>query len=590
MYILGLSCFYHDSAAVLIKDGSILAAAEEERFSRIKHDSDFPKNAIAFCLSYAHVTGKDLDCVVFYEKPYVKFVRILMTSLATFPYSWKLFCDSMKEWLSRKLWIKQEIAERINVSPHKIYFCDHHMSHAGSAFYPSPFKKAAILTLDGVGEWSVGIWGVGSGNKIQIYKELRFPHSLGLLYSTFTSFLGFEINDGEYKVMGMAPLGRPLLVDKIRKLIDIKEDGSFQLDLSYFTFYSSVDKSFSQKFEALFGKPRNPNDLFFTEKTGWPRFWGKRPKDYTQKAKINQYYADVAASIQNVTEEIIVKICRYLAKETKLTNLCMAGGVGLNSVANGRIIRETPFKQLFVQPAAGDSGGALGAALYFYHHILGYRRRNLMQHAFYGEGYSEAQIVSVLKARNLSYTKYTNDQRLIQDVAEELTHKKVVGWFEGRFEWGPRALGHRSILADPRQQDMKDIVNSKIKFREPYRPFAPSVLGEKATDYFLIDNPKGNSPTRFMLVVVPVRADRKHRIRAVVHEGTARVQTVNKREHPRFYQLIKEFERKTRVPVLLNTSFNLRGEPIVATPADAINTFLRSGIDILVLERYVVKK
>jgi carbamoyltransferase len=600
--ILGISCYYHDSAAVLLDDGKIVTAAEEERFSRIKHDSGFPEGAIDFCLSEGKVKPKELDFVVFYEKPYVKFERILKQTLATFPQSRKFFLESMREWLTKKLWIRSQIAERLGILSSEVYFSDHHMSHAASAFYPSPFKEAAILTLDGVGEWSVASCGVGKDNKIEIWKEMRFPHSLGLLYSVFTAFLGFQVNEGEYKVMGMAPYGVPRFIKKIKKIVEIYADGSIKLDLDYFSFHSNPDKNFNEKFIKLFGKPRSKDELFFTEKTGYPRFWGEKPKNYIEKAKVNQKYADIAASIQKITEEIILKICNNLYKETGLSNLCMAGGVALNSVANGKIVTETPFKYLWIQPAAGDSGGALGAALYLYHHVLGNKKRIKQEHSFFGKSYSKAdvkraisplipkgQALLITPISPITLTEYKNDKLLIKNIAKALTQKKVVGWFEGRFEWGPRALGHRSILADPRDAKMKDVVNAKIKFREPYRPFAPAVLQEKAKDYFEIDDP-ASGPAKFMIIVIPTKKGKEKVIPAVSHEGTSRIQSVDSQTHPRYYQLIKEFGKLTGVPVIMNTSFNLRGEPIVNSPEDAINTFVRSGIDILVMERFVIEK
>jgi len=589
MRILGISCYYHDAAACLIKDGRITAAAEEERFSRKKHDFGFPQKAIDFCLGEGKIKPNQLDYVVFYEKPFVKFERILKQTLTTFPQSHRLFVQAMKEWLPKKLWIKGEIAGKVGVSVDKIYFSDHHLSHAASAFYPSPFKKAVILTLDGVGEWSTGSFGVGEGNRITLFKELRFPHSLGLLYSTFTAFLGFKVNNGEYKVMGMSPYGKPRFVNKIKKLIEIYDDGSFSLDMDYFSFHFSPDKSFNEKFEKLFGKPRPPQELFFTKKTGYPKFWGEKPKDYQKRLTENQKYADIAASIQKVTEEIILKMCNHSAVETGLSNLCMAGGVALNSVANGKIIKETSFKNLFVQPAAGDSGGALGAALHLHHHILGNKRRHKMSHAFYGKSYTNSHIQALLKKNSIPYTKYNDARKLIKDVAKSLTKKRVVAWYEGRFEWGPRALGHRSILADPRSASMKDTVNSKIKFREPYRPFAPAVLEEKAKNYFEIPDPE-SGPARFMIIVVPTKPGKEKVIPAVSHLGTSRIQTVDRKNHVRYYQLIKEFGKLTDVPVIMNTSFNLRGEPIVNSPEDALSTFIRSGLDILVLENFLVKK
>lgn len=589
MKILGISCYYHDSAAVLIDDGKIIAAAEEERFSRIKHDSEFPKAAVKFCLSQGHIKSKEIDYVVFYEKPFVKFERILKQTLITYPYSNRFFVESMRKWLPAKLWVKQQIAEVVKIDPSKIYFSDHHISHAASAFYPSPFNKAAILTIDGVGEWSVASYGSGKDNKIDITHEMRFPHSLGLLYSVFTAFIGFKVNSGEYKVMGMAPYGKPRYENNVKKLIKIYPDGSIKLDMDYFTFHKSPTTSFSNKFIKLFGKPRTPEELFYTRKTGYPKFWGEKPKNYKSKLSENQKYADIAASIQKVTEEIVLKMVIHLHKKTGTTNLCMAGGVALNSVANGKILNQTPFKHLWIQPAAGDSGGALGAALYFYHQILGNKKRYSQEHSFYGKSYSKTQIKRFLDSKNIKYKAYRDDKKIIKDIARALTQKKVVAWYEGRFEWGPRALGHRSILADPRDAGMKDIVNSKIKFREPYRPFAPAVLENDAKNYFEIDEPS-SGPAKFMIVVIPTVKGKDKIVPAVSHLGTSRIQTVDMKYHPRYYQLIKEFGRLTGVPVIMNTSFNLRGKPIVNTPENALNTFIKSGIDILVMESFVITK
>src|SRR3989344_449428 len=589
MKILGLSFYYHDSAAVLLNNGKVIAAAEEERFSRIKHDSGFPEKAIDFCLQIANLKPNNLDWVIFYEKPFVKFERILTQTLSTFPQSRAFFVESMKDWLTKKIWIKGEIAKKISVDPTKILFSDHHISHAASCFYPSPFKESAILTLDGVGEWSVATFGVGFRNKIEILKELRFPHSLGLLYSVFTAFLGFEVNEGEYKVMGMAPYGTPRFIDKVKKLLTLNPDGSIKLNLDYFTFHSSPTDSYNSKFTKLFGRARDPKSFFFTQQTGYPRFWGDKPKDYKKQMELNQRYADLAASIQKVTEEVILTMCNFLAKETKLTNLCMAGGVALNSVANGKIVTQTPFKNLFIQPAAGDSGGALGAALYLHHNILNNKKRYHFSHAFFGKDFTRKVIKKYLTYNGIAYKEYKSNEKLIKDIAKKLNQQKVVGWFQGRFEWGPRALGHRSILADPRKSKMKDIVNAKIKFREPDSPFAPVPLQEKAQEYFEIDDPK-SGPAKFMIIVIPTKKKKLTPSPAVSHMSTSRIQTIDSKNHPRYYALVKEFGKLTGVPVLMNTSFNLRGEPIVNSPEDAYSTFIRSGLDILVMENFVVEK
>jgi len=591
MYILGLSCFYHDAAAALLKDGRLIAASEEERFSRIKHDFAFPSQSAAFCLDRAGITAKDLDYIVFYEKPFHKFERILMTSLQGYPKSWKIFRESMLSWLGDKLWVKGIIKDKLGVDEGKILFGEHHLSHAGSAFYPSPFESAAILTVDGVGEWTTTSMGIGEGNTIKLLNEIKFPHSLGLLYSVFTAFLGFRVNNGEYKVMGMAPYGKPKYVDKIYdNLIRVADDGSFALNMNYFSYHYSEKKSFNNKFIDLFGDPRSSELDFFTSNTRYPSYFGEKPSNYQEQCRLNEYYADVAASIQKVTEEIMLKLVNFLHKKTGLKNLCMAGGVGLNSVANGRILRETPFENVFIQPAAGDGGGALGAALHVCHGLLGKSRSFVMEHAYWGKDYSEEEIKGFLESQNIPYEYFADDEALLNRTVEELVAGKVIGWFQGRFEWGPRALGNRSILADPRSEEMKDLVNIKIKFREPFRPFAPVVLEEHAQDYFDADNFVNQYLARYMLVVLPFKKDMNSPLNAVNHMGTGRLQTIREEWNPRYYRIVKKFGEATGTPVLLNTSFNLRGEPIVNTPQNAYNTFKRSGIDTLVMEKFLVKK
>jgi len=591
MYILGISCFYHDAAVALLKDGELVAAAEEERFSRKKHDFGFPSHAIDFCLRQAGITGHDLDYVVFYEKPLIKFERILMTTLSTYPKSWRVFREAMLNWFSEKLWIKSHIVRKLDLAEDKVLFADHHLSHAASALYCSPFKEAAIITIDGVGEWTTATIGRGKAawdsherNEIVLSQEIRFPHSLGLLYSAFTAFLGFEVNDGEYKVMGMAPYGRPRYIDRVRKLVDVADDGSFRLNMDYFCFHQSTEHTYNSKFVELLGHERDGKSEFFT-----PEFGLKPGRE--AEAERNQYYADVAASIQTVTEDILLKLANQAHKETGLDTLCMAGGVALNSVANGRILRETPFKNLFIQPAAGDSGGAIGAALFAHHLLLQQPRHFVLEHAYWGEEYGEAQVQSFLDTNGIAYQHFENDELLMDRVVDLLLQGKVVGWYQGRFEWGPRALGNRSILADPRREEMKDIVNRKIKFREPFRPFAPAVLEERTQEFFEIENPEHCYPARFMLLVVPVREDKRAIIPAVTHVGgTGRLQTVRREWNPRYYEIIRRFGQATGVPVLLNTSFNLRGEPIVTTPANAFYTFSHSDMDALVYGQYLVLK
>ena len=592
MNILGVSCHYHDSAAALLQDGKLTAAAEEERFSRKKHDYGFPHHAIDFCLKQGRIGGQDLHYVVFYEKPLVKFERILMTTLGTFPRSWKVFREAMIAWFDEKLWIKSQLIKYLGVPSNRVLFVDHHMAHAASAFFASPFKDAAILTIDGVGEWTTATMGTataqwdGQGaNAIRLSHEIRFPHSLGLLYSAFTAFLGFEVNEGEYKVMGMAPYGTPRYVDKVHKLVHVADDGSFHLDMDYFSFHHSTHQTFSQKFVDLFGEPRDPQSEFVT------RLTHNDVSGYEAQVETNQYYADVAASIQRVTEETLLKMANHIQKQTGLKRLCMAGGIALNSVANGRILRETAFEELFIQPAAGDSGGAVGAALYAWHVLLGKPRAYVMENAYLGASYGESEIVSFLKSNGIRHQEYGDDEKMLSGLIDDLQAGKAIGWFQGRFEWGPRALGNRSIIADPRRAEMKYIVNSKIKFREPFRPFAPVILEHQASKFFNgAKDATRQYPARFMLLVLPWKGEEGHLVPAVNHLGTGRLQTIRAEWNPRYYRLVELFGQATGVPVLMNTSFNLRGEPIVASPQNAWNTFSNSGIDVLVLDRFVIRK
>lgn len=591
MKILGLSCFYHDAAAALLVDGQLVAAAEEERFSRKKHDAGFPARAVRFCLRQARLEARDLDYVVFYEKPFLKFERILTTALHAVPRSWGVFGDAMTTWLLDKLWVKNVIREGLGIESDRILFSGHHHSHAASAFLCSPFEEAAILTVDGVGEWATATFGRGRGTEISLTRELRFPHSVGLLYSAFTAFLGFEVNEGEYKVMGMAPYGRPKYVDKVHRLVRVEGDGSIWLNMDYFCFHHSREQTFNEKFTALFGAPRSPDAHFFTLDSGYPSYFGAKPGNYTALAEQNQYYADVAASIQLVTEEIVLSMARALHRDTGLDRLCLAGGVALNSVANGRLQRETPFKEVFIQPAAGDGGGAVGAALFAEHCVLGQPRRFTMNHAYWGESHDDAAIASFLRGQGITHTECRSEDELLDRVVEQLQAGQVIGWSQGRFEWGPRALGARSIIADPRRADMKEIVNVKIKFREPFRPFAPSVVVEAAERYFDLPDPGRHYPARFMLYVVNVKPGQAEVLPAITHvDGTARLQAVHRQESELYHRLIERFGQATGVPVVLNTSFNLKGEPIVNTPAEAHSTFMRSGMDALVLGHCLVTK
>ena len=581
MKILGISCFYHDAAAALCVDGTIVAAAEEERFSRKKHDSGFPRQAIEFCLRFAGVKISDIDYVVFYEKPFVKMERLLTSYLATWPRSYRSFVTAMPVWLREKMHIPSVIRKETGYEG-EILFTDHHISHAASCFLCSPFEEAAIFTLDGVGEWNTASYGTGRGARVELTHEINFPHSLGLLYSAFTGYLGFRVNDGEYKVMGMAPYGTPRYVDKIRELVEINDDGSFKLNMDYFAYHYKLE-NLSRKFIELFGPPRAPESVFYTEKLypkkdlpGWDDEW----------ARNCQRFADIAHSIQEVTEEAMLKTATFLHRETGMDYLCMAGGVALNCVANGEVLRKTPFKNIWIQPGAGDSGAAIGAALYVYNTVLGNPRKWVMDQAYLGPSFSEESIRKWLDGQGIPYTEYS-EKELPGVVAKLIADKNVVGFYHGRMEFGPRALGARSILADPRTAAMKDILNEKIKHREQFRPFAPAVLVEKAGDYFDL----GCADAPYMLIVGEVRPDKRALIPAVTHaDNTARPQTVRRDSNPRYYDIIAEFGKLTGVPVIINTSFNVRGEPIVLTPSQAYRCFATTDMDHVVLERFVVAK
>jgi carbamoyltransferase len=613
MYILGISCYYHDSAAALLKDGILVAAAEEERFSRIKHDYGFPQNAINFCLEQAGISSQDLEFVVFYEKPLLKFERILLSELQTFPQSWAVFRESMIAWFNEKLWVRSRILTTLNIPDEKLLFVEHHLSHAASAFFCSPYEESAILTVDGVGEWTTATVGQGTavwqaeaepGNKtisppstdkpltsnsINLFNEIKFPHSLGLLYSAFTAFLGFTVNEGEYKVMGMAPYGRPTRIEDVYKLIKVENDGSFELDMDYFSFHYSAKRTFNDRFIKLWGEPRVHESTFYTPTTH-PK---KDHPDWDENtSKRNQHYANIAASIQTVTEDILLKMANYAHQRTSSKRLCMAGGVALNSVANGRILRETSFEEVYIQPAAGDSGGALGAALYVYHVLLGHPRKFVMEHAYWGKSFSASEIQSSIQATGRSFTFTENQEDVATMMVDDLLAGKVVGLFQDRFEWGPRALGNRSILADPRRAEMKEIVNARIKFREPFRPFAPVILENRAGEFYEgVNETSRNYPLRYMLMVCQTKDGCGDLIQAVTHEGgTGRVQTIRREWNGLYYRIIELFGQATGVPVLLNTSFNLRGEPIVTTPANALNTFSKSDIDSLYMDGFVTRK
>lgn len=588
MNILGISAYYHDSAACLVQDGKIVAAAQEERFTRKKHDHRFPGNAVDFCLEAGGIEASDLDLVTFYDKPLLKFDRLLETYIAYAPSGFKLFLMGMPLWLREKLHTPRQLDIGLRRKYKGRYvFTEHHESHAASAFYPSPFEEAAVLTLDGVGEWATCTIAMGRGNRLEMVKEMRFPHSLGLLYSAFTYFTGFRVNSGEYKLMGLAPYGEPIYKDlMIEKLLDIKDDGSFRMDMSYFGFCNS-DVMTSAKMDGLFGGP--------------PR---RAETDITQREM------DIAASIQAVTEEIVLKIANYAHELTGAKNLTMAGGVALNCVANGRILRESPFEQLWIQPAAGDAGGALGAALFTWHELLDKPREVVAQDSQFGSllgpRYSNNEIREYLESAEAVYHYYENDADLVDRIAELIAGEQVVGHFSDRAEFGPRALGSRSIMGDARSRNMQETMNLKIKFRESFRPFAPAILREDVEDYFEM-RPDENSP--YMLLVAPVAASTRldvegsgekgleklkqvrSTIPAVTHvDYSARVQTIDMQHHPRFYQIIRKFKEKTGSPVVINTSFNVRGEPIVNTPEDAFRCFMNTNMDVLVLENCIVLK
>ena len=563
IFILGISCFYHDSAAVLIKDGQLVAAVQEERFTRKKHDDSFPEQAVNYCLKKAGIVAGDLACVCFYDKPLLKFERIVESFIRSWPNDFKMFLSAMPIWLKEKLWIKKLIRKKLNFNG-PIYFSEHHMSHAASAFFVSPFEEAAILTIDGVGEWATTAFGLGRDNKINIIKEINYPDSLGLFYSFFTHYLGFKPNSGEYKVMGLAPYGlpaqagQPIYEDKIRELIDIFPDGSFKLNRSVFkSFYGMGD--IEAKFESIFGRPK------------------RLPRD-----KLDQFHKDLAASIQKVTNDVVATMVNYVHKETGADSLCLAGGVALNCVANSGILKNTPFKKVFIQPAAGDAGGALGAAYFIWHQVFENKRSFVMEHASWGPEFSNEEIKELLDKKGVEY-KFLDYDQLLKTTADLIDKQNVIGWFQGQMEWGPRALGNRSILADPRNKENWQRVNLKIKFRESFRPFAPSVMEEYASDFF--DLP---FPSPYMLFVAEVKTDN---IPAVTHvDKTARLQTVNSRLSPLYHGLLEEFRKLTGCPVLINTSFNVRGEPIVCTPADAFNTFIKTDIDYLVLGNFILDK
>lgn len=588
MNILGISAFYHDSAAALIQDGDIVAAVQEERFSRIKHDDGFPAKAVAYCLAQANIAVKDIDLVVFYEKPLLRFERLLETYIAYAPLGFRQFLASMPLWLKKKLYLSRELDRALGGHyTGRFIFTEHHESHAASAFFPSPFDEAAILTLDGVGEWATASFGVGRTNRIELQQVMHFPHSLGLLYSAFTYYAGFRVNSGEYKLMGLAPYGEPRFVDLIiEHLLDLKDDGSFRLNMDYFSYCHKM-VMVNTRFEHLLDAPvRAP------------------------ETHISQHTMDVAASVQKVTEDIMLRMTQHVFEQTGMKHLVLAGGVALNCVGNGRILRESPFEQIWIQPAAGDAGGALGAALFVWYQLLDHTRvtkpGDLQRGSLLGPSFDNDSIKRFLDSTEVPYHTRDDEENLAQCVADLIASNKVVGWFQGPMEFGPRALGHRSILGDARSESMQSVMNLKIKFRESFRPFAPCVLAEHAHEYFDIQSDQ-DSP--YMLIVAPVREDKRlvhsndrmqglDRVKtarsvipAVTHvDNSARVQTVDEDRHPRLHRLMTTLYQATGCPVIINTSFNIRGEPIVCTPEQAYRCFMATDMDALVLENQVLYK
>ena len=568
--ILGISAQYHDAAAALIRDGVVVAAASEERFSRIKHDPSIPVRATRWCLEHAGITMDDVDHVVFYEKPLKKFERLMVHQLLHFPKSFKAFQRSCMVWLTDKLWIRNGLVKQLEVHPDKLLWCEHHLSHAASVFYGSPHPEAAILTVDGVGEWaSTGLWR-GDASGITPLLEVSFPHSIGLVYSAFTAFLGFRVNNGEYKVMGMAAYGDPIYKDEVLRVLWPEEDGAFAVDTQYLSYHYSATDSYTPAFESLFGAPRTP---------------GSELDPTTPEGK---RFADIAASIQAVTEDCLVGLANRLHQETGSDHLCMAGGVALNSVANTAILQRSPFKTLSVHPAAGDAGGAVGAAFWAWNEVLNQDRNAPLTTAGLGQAWSHSEIGEILDDLKIAHTDM--GESVCTAAAEDISAGKVIGWFQGGFEWGPRALGHRSILANPRDPNMQDRVNEKVKFRERFRPFAPSVKAGDEGRYF--DIPDGShQPIRWMLMVVPVKADQRAAMPAITHvDGTARIHVVEQSANPRYHGLLSALGEKTGHPIVLNTSFNLKGEPIVSSPVSALATFMRCGIDVLYIDSYRIDK
>jgi len=559
MYVLGISCFYHDSAAALLRDGEVVFAAAEERYTRQKHCIDVPHHAVQAALAHEGITINDVDAVAFYEKPVLKFDRLLLSSIATFPFSFSLFRQFIPLWFKQKLQTPTIFRKELGYKK-EVYYVEHHLSHAAGCFLASPFEEAAIVTADGTGEWTTTAVGVGRGTRVQLDEEIRFPHSLGLLYSAITLHLGFKVNNCEGKIMGLASYGKPTFREAFDKLITLRPDGSFCLNMDYFGYLHKPHMT-SRKLDSLLGPPR---------------LYGE---------ELTQSHKDIAATLQDVLEEALLKIARHAHEKTGLTKLCLAGGVTLNCVANGRILRETPMKELFLLPAAGDDGTAIGAAAYLYHVVMGRPRAKPLQDAYLGDGFSHDTVKNTLEDQGVAYARYSRES-LLRFVAEQIARDKIVAWFQGRMEFGPRALGNRSILANPANPQMKDTLNYRVKHREPFRPYAPSVLLERSREYFDLA-----TPSPFMLLAAPVHPDKRDVVPAITHvDGTARIQTVARHENPLYYELLEEYYKTTGIPMVLNTSFNVRGEPIIRTPADAYECFRGTDLDYLVMDDFVVSK
>lgn len=568
-FILGISCFYHDASAALLKDGKIVAAAQEERFTRKKHDISFPINAIEYCLKSQNISIDYIDYIGFYEKPLLKFERLLYQHLEKFPFSYKVFLANLPSWFNEKLRVVKLIRKKLKYKK-DVLFIEHHMAHAAGSFLPSPFQKAAILSIDGVGEWTTTAYGFGEGTNIKLIKEIKFPSSIGLLYSTITAYLGFSVNNSEYKIMGLAAYGNMnkktnLYYEKLREVIDIKVDGSYRLDMSYFDYHFRNKMPSKRLCELLGGDIRRKNE------------------ELTQKHK------DIAAALQLITECIIIKILNNLYGATKCENLVLSGGVALNSVSNGKILKNTPFKKIWIQPDPGDGGTSIGAALYVYNAILGKKRNYIMDNAYLGPAYSNGEIKSFLDRNLIRYKEFKSEKELVKNTVNLIYENNVVGWFQGRMEWGPRALGARSILSNPCNKNMREILNLKVKHREAFRPFAPVVCEDDALKYFECDEPIP-LPTDFMLMVYPIKKKWHKKIPAVTHvDDSGRLQTIRRKQNPLYYDLIKEFGKLSGIPILINTSFNIRGEPIVCSPYDAYKCMMGTGIDYLIMGKFLIK-